>query len=46
MKLNNKQLTVAIARYARKHGYYTRTVRVVTTLFNSAILEYKESING
>ena len=37
--LTRKQLTKAIQRYARKHGYYARTVRTVTVLRLAAIRE-------
>lgn len=42
MKLTAKQRTVAIRRYARKHGYYARTVRAVRVLFLAALREYEE----
>lgn len=41
-KLTRKELTQAVARYARRHGYYARTVRAVTVLFNAAIAAHKE----
>lgn len=37
MKITHKQQTQAIAQYARKHGYYARTVRAVTSLRYEAI---------
>lgn len=40
-KLTSKELTAAIKMYARRNGYYARTVRIVTVLFNAAIAEYK-----
>ncbi len=41
MKLTRKELTLACQRYARRHGYYTRTVRTMTRLFLAAIAEWK-----
>lgn len=32
--------TKAIARYARRHGFYARTVRAVTTLRECAVREW------
>ncbi len=43
MKLTRKELTKAIARYARKHGYYARTVRGMTVLRIAAVAEYLRS---
>ncbi len=43
MKLSKKELTKAIAIYARKHGYYQRTVRSISVLFYAAIAEYKKA---
>ena len=43
MKLTKKQMTQACQRYARKYGYYVRTVRDVTALKIAAITEYKKS---
>lgn len=43
MKLTRKELTKAIACYARKHGYYASTVRTVTVLFNAAIQEHRDA---
>lgn len=42
MKLTSKQLTQAIQRYARRHGFYARTVRTMTSLRLAAIAEWKE----
>lgn len=41
MKLTKKQLTQAIAKYARKHGFYARTVRAVSALRYAAIAAFK-----
>jgi len=40
MKLTKKQLTEAVAKYARKHGFSASTVRVCTSLRLAAIQEY------
>lgn len=40
-KLTKTELTRAVARFARKYGYYARTIRAVTVLFNAAINEFK-----
>ena len=40
MKLTSKELTKAIASYARRHGYYARTVRGMTSLRLAAISEW------
>lgn len=45
MRLTRKQLTAAVARYARKHGYYARTVRTMTVLLRAAIDEYRKFHN-
>ena len=37
--MTRKQLTKAIQQYARRHGYYARTVRAVTALRIAAIRE-------
>ncbi len=42
MKLTSKQLTEACQLYARRHGYYTRTVRTMTSLMLAAIKEWRE----
>lgn len=41
-RLGKKELTQAIARYARRHGYYARTVRAVSALHLAARLEWLE----
>ncbi len=41
MKLTRRELTRAIARYARRHGYYARTVRACTALLLAAIAEWR-----
>lgn len=38
--LTRAEVTLAVARYARKHTYYARTVRTVTVLFRAAMNEY------
>ena len=40
-KLTKKQLSQAVQKYARKHGWYARTVRTVTALRYAAIAEYQ-----
>lgn len=40
-KLSKTELTKAIARFARKHGYYARTVRNMTSLRLAAINEWR-----
>lgn len=45
-KLSKKQRTEAFQQYARKHGYYTRTVRHMTSLKQLAIQEYTERKAG
>jgi len=40
MKLCRKDLTKAIQRYARKYGYYCRTVRNMTSLRIAAVKEW------
>ncbi len=39
-RMSDKDLTCAIGRYARRHGYYARTVRDVTTLRQCAVNEW------
>jgi hypothetical protein len=41
--MTRKQLTKAIQKYARKHGYYARTVRAVTALRIAAIREARNA---
>ncbi len=43
MKLTKSQMTQAIQQYARRHGYYARTVRAVTVLWLAAIREYADA---
>lgn len=38
--LSKSQVTAAVRRYARKNGYYARTVRTITVLFRNAVNEY------
>jgi hypothetical protein len=40
-KLTKTELTKAIDRYARKHGYYAGTVRTCTSLLLAAIAEWR-----
>ncbi len=44
MKLTKAQLTQAVQAYARRHGFYTRTVRGMTSLRRAAIKEFSERI--
>ncbi len=37
--MTRKEMTKAIQKYARKHGYYARTVRAVSILRYAAIRE-------
>ena len=41
-KLTRSELTKAIARYARRHNFYARTVRAVSVLRQAAIKEWNE----
>lgn len=41
--LTRKELTAAIARFARKHNHYASTVRTVTVLRLAAIKEYRDA---
>jgi hypothetical protein len=45
-RLGKKELTQAIARYARRHGYYARTVRAVSELHLAARREWLEKEQG
>lgn len=40
-KLTRSELTQAVARYARRHGYSASTVRTITSLLLAAIQEYR-----
>jgi hypothetical protein len=40
-KLTSKEMTKAIAAYARTHGFYVRTVRTVSSLRYAAIDAFK-----
>ena len=42
MKLTRKELTQAIARYARRHNHYASTVRAMTVLRLAAIKEWRD----
>ena len=42
MKLTAKERTQAIQQYARKHGFYARTVRHMTDLRYKAVAEWLE----
>lgn len=44
MRLSSVQRTKAFQRYARKHGYYVRTVRHMTCLKQEAIKEYLDAL--
>jgi hypothetical protein len=37
---SKSEVTKAVTRYARKHGFYTRTVRTMTDLKRAAMKEY------
>lgn len=39
-KMSSKEITKAIAEFAKKHGYYCTTVRQATSLRLAAIAEY------
>lgn len=43
-KLSKKQITKAVNRYARRYGYYARTVRTMSRLFYAAIAEYRKEV--
>lgn len=45
MKLSSKELTKAIARYARRHGFYQSAVRTTTCRKQAAIKEYKQYLH-
>ena len=40
-KLTRSELTAAVTAYARKHGWYVRTVRSMYYLKRKAIEDYK-----
>ncbi len=40
--MTRKTTTAAIARYARRHGHYARTVRNMTTLRTCAVNEWQQ----
>lgn len=40
-KLTKKEITRAIQRYARRHDFYARTVREVSSLFYAALAEWR-----
>lgn len=42
-RMTNKQITQAINRYARRHTFYARTVRVCTSLYGEAMKEWREN---
>jgi hypothetical protein len=42
--LTKKERTKAFQRYARKHGFYTRTVRTMTSLRFAAIKEWLSNV--
>lgn len=41
--MTRRDITKAVSCYARRHGFYARTVRTVTVLFRDAIREYRET---
>lgn len=41
-RLRKRELTQAIARYARRHGFFARTVRAVSSIKFEAIREWQE----
>lgn len=43
MKLTNAQMTKAIQTYARKNGYFARTVRDVSSLRYAAFAAFKSA---
>lgn len=42
-QLTQKELTKAVARYARLHGHFASTVRAVSSLRYAAIKEWREA---
>lgn len=40
--MTKDEYTQAVTQFARKHGYYVRTVRVMTVLRLAAVKEWKE----
>lgn len=42
-KLPKTEITKAICRYARRHEFYARTVREVSSLFYAALAEWRAS---
>ncbi len=41
--LSASDVVLAVARYARRHNCYSRTVRVVTVMFREAMREYADA---
>jgi hypothetical protein len=41
-KLTSRELTEAVQGFARRHGYYARTVRTMTSLMLAAIAEWRQ----
>ena len=41
-KLTKSEMAKALARYARRHGYYARTVRTCSALRYAAIAEWRQ----
>jgi len=39
--MTKAQVTAAVTSFARRHGYYVRTVRTMTALKMAAIQEYR-----
>lgn len=44
MKITKAQRTKAVARFARRYGFYARTVRNITALRYRAVWEYATEI--
>jgi hypothetical protein len=42
-KLTKTELTQAYTHYARRHGFYVRTVRAVSALRYAAITEWRQT---
>lgn len=40
-KLTRKEVQAARVRYARRHGWYVRSVQPMTTLFAAALAEWR-----
>lgn len=44
MRITKAQRTKAVARFARRYGYYARTVRNMTSLRYRAVYEYATEV--